>query len=349
MAYESALALSLTPYTAGEQPKIPNLIKLNTNENPYPPSPRVAEALTGLADSLRLYPDMEATALREAIAEVNGVCPEQVFCGNGSDEVLAFAFVAFFAGKTLAVPDITYSFYPVYAKLFGIALREIPLKADYTVDVPAMQAGCPIALANPNAPTGVRLPLDEVRVLAAHARAHDAVMLVDEAYAAFAEETALPLLEETDNVLIVRTFSKSHSLAGMRVGYAIGPERLISALRRVRDSFNSYPVDRLAQAAARAAILDTAYTDSAVRRVKEARDWTADALRAMGYPVLPSETNFLFVRADETDAAPVQQALRAKGILVRHFSAARLKPWLRITIGTAEQMRRVVEEMGRMR
>ena len=212
-----------------------------------------------------------------------------------------------------------------------------------------MQAGCPIALANPNAPTGVRLPLDEVRVLAAHARAHDAVMLVDEAYAAFAEETALPLLEETDNVLIVRTFSKSHSLAGMRVGYAIGPERLISALRRVRDSFNSYPVDRLAQAAARAAILDTAYTDSAVQRVKEARDWTADALRAMGYPVLPSETNFLFVRADETDAAPVQQALRAKGILVRHFSAPRLKPWLRITIGTAEQMQRVVEEMGRMR
>ena len=349
MAYESSLALSLTPYTAGEQPKIPGLIKLNPNENPSPPSPRVAEALQGLADSLRLYPDMEATALREAIAQVNGVAPEQVFCGNGSDEVLAFAFAAFFAGKTLAVPDITYSFYPVYAKLFGVGLHTVPLREDFTVDVSAMQAGGPIALATPNAPRGVRLPLSEVRTLAEHCRARDAVLLVDEAYAALAEETARPLLDDFDNVLIVRTFSKSHGLAGLRVGYALGSRRLIDALRRVRDSFNSYPVDRLAQAAARAAILDTAYTEEAVRRVKATRDGCAEALWTLGYPVLPSETNFLFVRADETDAAPVMQALREQRILVRHFSAPRLKPWLRITVGTQEEMERVVEALKNLK
>ena len=348
MAYESELALGLTPYVAGEQPKDRQFIKLNTNENPYPPSPRVQEALAGLAPSLRLYPDMEATALREAIAQVNGVRPEQVFCGNGSDEVLAFAFAAFFAGKTLRAPEVTYSFYPVYAQLFGVHYATVPLRADYTVDVDGLMQDGPVVLANPNAPTGIFLPMEAIRRMAAHCRAHDAVLLVDEAYAAFAPETAVPLLREYDNLLIVRTFSKSHSLAGMRVGYAMGHPRLVDALRRIRDAFNSYPLDRLAQAAATAAILDTGYTDRCTARVIAAREETRQTLLAAGITVLPSATNFLFVKADPADAGPVQRALREEGILVRHFSAEKLRPWLRVSMGTEEEMRRVAGALVRL-
>ena len=346
MAYESELALRLVPYVAGEQPKNVKLIKLNTNENPYPPSPKVTEAIAAVpADALRLYPDMDATALCAAIAQVNGVDPACVFCGNGSDEVLAFAFAAFFAGKTLCAPDVTYSFYPVYADLFGVDYRTVPLKDDFTVDVDGLMQGGPIALANPNAPTGILLENGEVRRLAEHARANDAVLLVDEAYAAFAPHTAIGLLQEYDNVLITRTFSKSHQLAGMRIGYAIGHPRLIAALKRIRDSFNSYPLDRLAQAAGEAAILDTAYTAETVRLVCEARDDCYDALTAAGIPVLKSATNFLFVKADPVDAAPVQQALRAEGVLVRHFRAERLRAWLRVTVGTKTDMAIVTEKL----
>ena len=346
MAYESDLALRLTPYVAGEQPKNVKLIKLNTNENPYPPSPKVAETLAAVpAEALRLYPDMDATALCAAIARVNGVAPECVFCGNGSDEVLAFAFAAFFAGKRLIAPDVTYSFYPVYARLFGVDYRTVALKDDFTVDVDGLMQRCPIALANPNAPTGLLLPAGEVRRLARHTREHGAVLLVDEAYAAFAPENALPLLAEFDNVLITRTFSKSHALAGMRIGYAIGSPRLIAALKRVRDSFNSYPLDRLAQAAGEAAILDTAYTAETVRLVCEARDRCWARLLAAGIPCLESATNFLFVKADPVDAAPVQQRLREEGVLVRHFKAERLKAWLRVTVGTTADMEIVTEKL----
>ena len=345
MPYESKLALGLTPYTAGEQPKDRQFIKLNTNENPYPPSPRVAQAIDGLCDSLRLYPDMEATALREAIARVNGVSPEEVFCGNGSDEVLAFAFAAFFAGKTLLAPDVTYSFYPVYARLFGVDYRTVPLREDFTVDTDGLMQGLPVALANPNAPTGLWLDKGEIRRLAAHTRASGAVLLVDEAYAAFAPETCCDLLAEFDNLLLVRTFSKSHSLAGMRVGYALGSPRLMNALRRIRDSFNSYPLDRLAQAVATASVLDEDYTAACVAKVVAARDRAYARLRAAGITVLESATNFLFVRAAQEDAAPVQQALRERGILVRHFSAPRLKSWLRVTVGTAEDMERVTDAL----
>ena len=346
MAYESDLALRLVPYTAGEQPKDRQFIKLNTNENPYPPSPRVAEAIEGLCDSLRLYPDMEATQLREAIAQVNGVTPEMVFCGNGSDEVLAFAFAAFFAGKRLLTPDVTYSFYPVYANLFGVEHEAVPLKEDFTVDVEGMMQGCPMALANPNAPTGIELPQSEIRRMAQHAKDNGAVLLVDEAYAAFAQETAVPLLKEFDNLLIVRTFSKSHALAGMRVGYAMGSQRLIDALRRIRDSFNSYPLDRLAQAAATASMLDVDYTAKTVALVVAARDRAFARLKESGIEVLKSATNFLFVKAGE-DAAPVQQALREEGILVRHFGSQRLKSWLRVTIGTTEDMEKVTDALIR--
>ena len=345
MPYESKLALGLTPYTAGEQPRDRQFIKLNTNENPYPPSPRVAQAIDGLCDSLRLYPDMEATSLREAIARVMGVSPEEIFCGNGSDEVLAFAFAAFFAGKTLLAPDVTYSFYPVYARLFGVDYRTVPLREDFTVDTDGLMQGLPVALANPNAPTGLWLDKGEIRRLATHTRASGAVLLVDEAYAAFAPETCCDLLAEFDNLLLVRTFSKSHSLAGMRVGYALGSTRLISALRRIRDSFNSYPLDRLAQAAATASVLDGDYTAACVAKVVAARDKAYTRLRSAGITVLESATNFLFVRAAQEDAAPVQQALRERSILVRHFSAPRLKSWLRVTVGTAEDMDRVTDAL----
>ena len=346
MAYESDLALRLTPYVAGEQPKNVKLIKLNTNENPYPPSPKVAQAIAAIpAEALRLYPDMDASALCAAIARVNGVSTDMVFCGNGSDEVLAFAFAAFFVGKKLLAPDVTYSFYPVYANLFGVDYRTVPLKADFTVDVDGLMQGCPVALANPNAPTGILLESAEVRLLACHTRDNGAVLLVDEAYAAFAPENALPLLNDFDNVLIVRTFSKSHALAGMRIGYAIGHPRLIAALKRIRDSFNSYPLDRLAQAAGEAAILDMAYTAETVRLVCQARDKCFDALTAAGIPVLRSATNFLFVRADPVDAAPVQQKLREAGILLRHFKADRLQAWLRVTVGTTEDMEIVTEKL----
>ena len=348
MAYESDLAMQLVPYKAGEQPKGMKLIKLNTNENPYPPSPNVQPAILGATDRLRLYPDMEATALRVAIAQVNGVAPDMVFCGNGSDEVLAFAFAAFFAGKTLCAPDITYSFYPVYANLFSVNYKTVPLKDDFTVDVDGLMQLSPIALANPNAPTGRMLPISEIRRLAEYTHRIGQVLLVDEAYAAFAPENALPLLAEFDNVLIVRTFSKSHALAGMRVGYAIGSPMLIDSLRKVRDSFNSYPLDHLAQAAATASMLDTAYTVQTVQLVIDAREETFRRLTEAGVTVLPSATNFLFIKADETDAAPIQQALRAEGILVRHFGSGRLKPWLRVTIGTIEDMRIVTDALLRL-
>ena len=348
MAYLSKLAEGLIPYTAGEQPKDRRFIKLNTNENPYPPSPRVAEAIREAEGRLRLYPDMEATALREAIAQVDGLKPEQVFCGNGSDEVLAFSFAAFFAGKTLTAPDITYSFYPVYAQLFGVNYETVPLQEDYTVDVPGLMRNGPVVLANPNAPTGLLLPLVEVRRLAAHTLARDEVLLVDEAYAEFSPVNALPLLAEFPNLLIVRTFSKSYGLAGLRVGYALGSPELMNGLRRVRDSFNSYPLDCLAQAAARAAVLDQDYVKGTLNRVIAARDWTRDTLRAAGIPVLTSGTNFLFVRADPEDAGEIQKRLRAEGILVRHFTAPRLKAWLRVSVGTQAEMESVAAALIRL-
>lgn len=348
MAYESELAMRLVPYKAGEQPRGVKLIKLNTNENPYPPSPKVHAAIAGASDRLRLYPDMEATALREAIAQVNGIDPAQVFCGNGSDEVLAFAFAAFFAGKTLYAPDITYSFYPVYANLFGVDYQTVPLQEDFTVDVDGLMRMGPIALANPNAPTGRMLPISEIRRLAEYTHRIGQVLLVDEAYAAFAPENALPLLSEFENVLIVRTFSKSHALAGMRVGYAMGSEMLIDSLRKVRDSFNSYPLDHLAQAAATASMLDADYTADKVRLVIEAREATYRTLTENGIEVLPSATNFLFVKGDAEDASRVQKALRDEGILVRHFGTGRLKPWLRVSIGTVEEMQTVAEALVRL-
>lgn len=345
MPYESRLALGLVPYTAGEQPKDRKFIKLNTNENPYPPSPEVEKALQGKIETLRLYPDTDATILREAVADHFGVSPDQVFCGNGSDEVLAFAFAAFFAGKDVYAPDISYSFYPVYASLFGANLCQVPVRSDFTVDVSGMMRAGPVVLANPNAPTSLALAMEDIRRLAEHTREHDEILLVDEAYADFAHACAVPLLKNFDNLLIVRTFSKSHSLAGLRVGYALGSPRLIQALKCVRDSFNSYPTDRLAQAAAAASMRDWAYTRDNLQKVIRARDLSRGRLRAAGIDVMESETNFLFVRADPVDALWVQKALRDKGILVRYFASEKLKPYLRISIGTEEEMESVTDQL----
>ncbi len=345
MAYESELALHLVPYTAGEQPKDRKFIKLNTNENPFPPSPKVSEAIEGLTESLRLYPDMEATQLRYAISEQFGISPDCVFCGNGSDEVLAFAFAAFFAGKEVCSPDISYSFYPVYASLFGAALRTVPLNEDFTVCVEGLMQGKPIVLANPNAPTSLGLGKESIRRMAEHTLKAEEILLVDEAYADFAREDMTELLHDYENLLIVRTFSKSHGLAGLRVGYALGSQRLISALRCVRDSFNSYPTDRLAQAAATAAMKDSAYTAATVQKVIAAREYSRNRLLEAGIEVLESQTNFLFVRADKEDASGIQRALREEGILVRHFSSERLRPYLRVTVGTMEEMQIVTDAL----
>ena len=345
MAYLSSLAQSLTPYQAGEQPKDKKYIKLNTNENPYPPSPKVEAAMREAAQALRLYPDMDSTAFCQAAAKVNGIRPEQVFAGNGSDEVLAFAFAAFFAGKRLLAPDISYSFYPVYARLFGAVYETVPLKDDFSVDVQGLLQDASVVLANPNAPTGISLSFETLAEMAEYLQSRGQVFLIDEAYEAFSPENAVSLLNRFDNVLIVRTLSKSHALAGLRVGYAMGHPALIDGLNRVKDCFNSYSLDRLAQAAATAAMEDAPYYEKINKQVSLTRDLTRDALLKADIPVLQSHTNFLFVKADDISAAWVQARLKERGILVRHFDKPRIAPYLRVSIGTPEEMAVVVREL----
>lgn len=347
--YWSEKAKSLKPYTAGEQPK-EKLIKLNTNENAYPPSPKVAEAIAGATERLRLYPDPNADELRAAIAHYHNVAPSQVFCANGSDEALALCFAAFFAGGPqdghpggwfpnasvaygVKVPDVTYSFYPVWAKLFDVPLDVVPLLDDYTVDVERMCGGAGVVLANPNAPTGVALSVTGLLELIEHT---NGVALIDEAYAPFCGTSAIPFVQDHDNLVVVRTLSKGHSLAGLRVGYVIADENLIAALNTVKDSFNSYPVDALAQAGAIAAIKDEAYYEKTALDIIDTRIYVIGELWKLGVSCLPSEANFLFVRFK--DAPGMMRALRERGVLVRHFDGPRTKDFLRVTIGTREEM-----------
>ncbi len=339
----SPVVATLKPYVAGEQPRIADLVKLNTNENPYGPSPRAIAAMqAAVSDSLKLYPDPSALGLRQAIARTYGVEAEEVFVGNGSDEVLAHAFVALLKHeKPLLYPDITYSFYPTYCGLFGIEAIEVPLKDDYTIDIADYRRACgAIILPNPNAPTGIGLPLAVIeRLVAEHP---DRPVVIDEAYIDFGGESAVPLTRKYDNLLVVHTLSKSRSLAGLRVGYAIGQRPLIDALERVKDSFNSYPLDRVAQAGATAAIEDVAWFDETRTRVMATRERVTGALRQRGFEVLPSQANFVFARHPAHSGADIAKGLRERAVLVRHFAKPRIADFLRITIGTPEECDRLV-------
>ena len=343
----SSLVQELEPYVPGEQPQVADLVKLNTNESPIGPSPRVLEAIRAeAADTLRLYPDPRATALRETLATYHKVTPEQVFVGNGSDEVLAHAFVALLKHEApLLFPDITYSFYPVYCRLFGIAFETVPLDAAMRVRVADYRrpAGA-IILANPNAPTGIALARSEIATLLDDHR--DKPVLVDEAYVDFGAESAISLVAANPNLLVVQTMSKSRALAGLRVGYAIGDAPLIEALTRVKDSFNSYPLGRPAQAGAIAAINDEDYFQRSRAAVIAARARLSQGLVRLGFSVLPSSANFVFARHPDRDGAELAAALRARAILVRHFKGARISPYLRITVGTDAQIERLLAALS---
>ena len=338
----SKVVNDLTPYVPGEQPKIANLIKLNTNENPYPPSPKALAAIRAEqgedAARLRLYPDPNADLLKQAIGQRYAVSPQQVFVGNGSDEVLAHAFLALLKHDApILFPDITYSFYPVYCGLYDIAYETVPLAADFSID-PADYTGRRnggIIFPNPNAPTGRLLPLDAIaRIAEANP---DSVVVVDEAYIDFGGESAISLLSRFDNLLVIHTLSKSRSLAGLRVGYAIGHPALIEGLERVKNSFNSYPLDRLAIAGSVAAIEDEPYFQACCQKVIATRDTLSANLARQGFEVLPSAANFIFVRHPGHDAATLAKSLRERNIIVRHFKLPRIDQFLRITIGTDDE------------
>ncbi|WP_321350781.1 histidinol-phosphate transaminase [Halopseudomonas oceani] len=334
----SPFVKDLVPYVPGEQPKVENLVKLNTNENPYGPSPLVVDAIQAeLNDSLRLYPAPNADALKDEIARYYGVQQSQVFVGNGSDEVLAHIFHGLFQhGKPVLFPDITYSFYPVYCGLYGIEAAPQPLRDDFTVDTADYaKPNGGIIFPNPNAPTGVGLPLADIEaILVANP---DSVVVVDEAYVDFGGETAIALVERYPNLLVTQTLSKSRSLAGLRVGLAVGHADLIEALERIKNSFNSYPLDRLAIVGAVAAFKDQGWFDQTRQAVIRSREALSAALGERGFEVLPSQANFVFARHGNRDAAGLAQGLREHKVIVRHFKQPRIDQFLRITIGTEAQ------------
>ena len=354
----SSKARNLSPYVPGEQPQHENLCKLNTNENPFPPSPKVGEAIAKVleqqADDLRLYPAPESDDLRAALAQLYDIDINQVFVGNGSDEVLALVFASFFLKeRPVLAPDISYSFYPVYAQTFGIELVQIALEEDFSIDPDAYRQPCSgIIIANPNAPTGLLLSLADIRKLASEHS--NSVIVIDEAYIDFAravndssdaEISAVSLINEFDNILVTQTFSKSRSLAGLRVGMAFGNASLIEALTRMKNSFNSYPLDKLAQVGATASVLDVEYFTQTCQQVIDLRQSLTAELTALGFDVLPSHANFVFARPKDGNANTVANALREQGIIVRHFDKPRINEYLRITTGTAEQNSRLIDTL----
>lgn len=336
--YWSDIVQQLVPYVPGEQPALAHPVKLNTNENPYPPSPRVVAAIARelgeAGETLRRYPDPLARRLRETVAAHHGLQPEQVFAGNGSDEVLAHVFQALLKhDKPLRFPDITYSFYPTYARLYAVRYESVPLAADFSIEVDDYLADAGgVLLANPNAPTGRALPLADIeRIVAANP---SSVVVIDEAYVDFGAQSAISLIDRYPNLLVVHTTSKARSLAGMRVGFALGHASLIEALNRVKDSFNSYPLDRLAQVAAQAAYEDDTYFRATCERVIASRERMTQALRSQGFEVVPSAANFIFARHPAHDAATLAASLKDREIFVRHFKLPRIDQHLRITVGT---------------
>lgn len=345
---------ALLPYTPGEQPQGRKWIKLNTNESPYPPAPGVAAAILAGYEkesagappeiaSLRLYSDPEERILVEAIAAHFGVKPEQVIVGNGSDEVLGFAFRAFCDGDApLVSADLTYGFYPALCGLYGIPYETIPLKEDFTLDTkPYENCGKNVIIANPNAPTGLALPLSAIAGVAESNP--DRVVMVDEAYVDFGGESAVSLLGEYGNLVVIQTFSKSRSLAGARVGFAIAGEELIADMNRARCSFNPYNVNRLSMLAAAAAIRDDAYTKECTGRICRTREKTAAALRKLGFTVTDSRTNFLFAKSGVMSGKEYSEKLREAGILVRRWDKERIREYVRISIGSEEEMETFVE------
>lgn len=336
---------TIEPYVPGEQPNLPDMVKLNTNENPYPPSPKVVETLMNFdCDSLRLYPDPNSQVLVDALAKRYGLQSDQVFLGVGSDDVLAIAFMTFFnSKKPILFPDITYSFYDVWAELFRIPYERPALDAHFDLipeDYYKENGG--VVIANPNAPTGVLQSLDFLRDVIEHNR--DVVVIIDEAYADFSGSSALELTKEYDNVLIVQTYSKSRSLAGMRIGYAMGDPELIRAMNDVRYSYNSYPMTRLSVALGKAALEDEAYFRETVAKVVETREWTKKELKRLGFSFRDSQTNFIFAVHESVPAQTIFDALREKHIFVRHFGQKRIDNYLRISIGTQAEMERFIRE-----
>ena len=339
---------AVTPYTPGEQPRgVETLIKLNTNENPYPPSPKVLEALNGrAAENLRLYSDPACADFLAALAETFGVGRDQVFAGNGSDEVLAFAFLAF-CEKGAAFADITYGFYPVFAQLFGIAAQEVPLREDFSVNT-GDYAGVPgtVFLANPNAPTGLCLPLAEIEALLR--QDPDRLVVVDEAYVDFGGVSALPLVDKYENLLVVQTFSKSRALAGMRIGFAIGQKKLISYLNDVKFSFNSYTMNRLTIACGKACVEDRGYFQEITGKIVATREWTKQKLTELGFTFPDSKANFIFATHKTVPAQELFENLKTAGIYVRYFKKPRIDNYLRITVGTQAEMERLVEVLAEL-
>jgi histidinol-phosphate aminotransferase len=340
----SPLVSDLVPYVPGEQPKMSNLVKLNTNENPFGPSPKVVEAIrTELNDNLRLYPDPEGEALKAAIARHYDVNPDQVFLGNGSDEVLAHIFYGLFQhGQPVLFPDITYSFYPVYCGLYGIEGKTIALTDTFEINPDDYaQPNGGVIFPNPNAPTGRFLALSKVEaILAANP---ERVVVVDEAYVDFGGESAIALVNRYPNLLVSQTLSKARSLAGLRVGFAVGHPDLIEALNRVKNSFNSYPLDRLAQAGAVAAFEDNSWFRATCEGVIGERDWVTAKLEALGFEVLPSAANFVFAQHPDHAGEALARGLREQGVIVRHFNKPRIDNFLRITTGTADQNKRLID------
>lgn len=339
--FQSTRIAGLAPYTPGEQPKEQTYIKLNTNESPYPPAPSVLAALNREeGERLRLYSDPTASALRQALAETLDVAPENICVTNGSDEALSFAFMAF-AEREVAFADITYGFYQVFAALYKLKAKLIPLKADFSIDPKDyMGLDMPCVIANPNAPTGLSLPLSDIEaILQANLKQ---LLIVDEAYVDFGGTSAVPLTKRYDNLLVVQTFSKSRALAGARLGFAVGNAALIQDLERVRYSTNPYNINRLSLLIGEAALSEKRYYEETCKRIIKTRAWTKDALSRLGFVCLDSAANFLFAKHPAYEGAALYRDLKARGILVRHFDAARIRDYNRITIGSEEEMERLI-------
>lgn len=334
----------LIPYVAGEQPQNMSFIKLNTNENPYPPSPLVMDRIKSFnIEKLRLYPNSEGAIVKKAVSEYYNIPKNKIFAGNGSDEILGFLFKAFFDSNTkIGFPDITYSFYPVYSALYDIPCIKVPVRDDFSIDFsdyPEDLKG--IIFANPNAPTGIYIKLSEIEELLKSRP--DTLIVVDEAYVDFGGESCIPLISRYDNLIVVQTLSKSRSLAGQRVGLAFGCEELIEGLVKVKNSFNSYPLDAIAQIAAEAAFEDREYFEITRNKIVNTRQWTQRKLLEAGIEVTDSKANFLFVRIPGMPGSTALSKFRENGVLVRNFNSGRISDWLRITIGTDEDMEKVIE------